>query len=67
MSTRLAAIVTDANDISLLEPPVANFWARRVHIDYGAPHKQDSPEAHGDLSARTVTRAVASGARTLSR
>jgi len=49
--------VSDANDINLLERAYGTFHQTRdrptliivqSHIGYGAPHKQDSPEAHGE-------------------
>ena len=49
--------VTDANDMERLETAYRGFLAVgdrptmiivHSHIGYGAPHKQDSPEAHGE-------------------
>jgi transketolase len=49
--------VTDANDVDLLEQAFRTFLRTQgqptliivhSHIGYGAPHKQDSPEAHGE-------------------
>ena len=49
--------VTDANDMERLETAYRGFLAAgdrptliivHSHIGYGAPHKQDSPEAHGE-------------------
>jgi transketolase len=49
--------VTDANDIDVLEQAFRTFLRTQgqptliivhSHIGYGAPHKQDSPEAHGE-------------------
>jgi transketolase len=49
--------VTDANDLDLLEQAYRGFLRTtdrptliivHSHIGYGAPHKQDSPEAHGE-------------------
>ena len=49
--------VSDANDIDMLEKAYEAFHQTRdrptliivhSHIAYGAPHKQDSPEAHGE-------------------
>jgi transketolase len=49
--------VTDANDIDRLEQAYQTFLRTddrptlivvHSHIGYGAPHKQDSPEAHGE-------------------
>jgi transketolase len=49
--------VTDANDTALLEQAYREFVRTQdrptliivhSHIGYGAPHKQDSPEAHGE-------------------
>ena len=49
--------VTDANDMDLLEQAFRTFLRTQgqptliivhSHIGYGAPHKQDSPEAHGE-------------------
>ena len=50
--------VTDANDIDLLEQRLSRPFCDgrdrptliivHSHIGYGAPHKQDSPEAHGE-------------------
>ena len=49
--------VTDANDMELLEQAYRGFLRTHdrptlivvhSHIGYGAPHKQDSPEAHGE-------------------
>jgi transketolase len=49
--------VTDANDTAMLEQAYRAFHQTRdrptlivvhSHIGYGAPHKQDSPEAHGE-------------------
>jgi transketolase len=49
--------VSDANDIDLLEQAYRSFLRTHdrptliivhSHIGYGAPHKQDSPEAHGE-------------------
>jgi transketolase len=49
--------VSDANDISAIERALATFRQTKgrptfivldSHIGYGSPHKQDSPEAHGE-------------------
>jgi transketolase len=49
--------VSDANDLDMLERAFRVFLATsdrptlivvQSHIGYGAPHKQDSPEAHGE-------------------
>jgi transketolase len=49
--------VTDANDINKIEQTLATFRATKnrptfvvldSHIGYGSPHKQDTPEAHGE-------------------
>jgi transketolase len=49
--------VSDANDMDMLEKAYEGFHQTRdrptliivhSHIGYGAPHKQDSPEAHGE-------------------
>jgi transketolase len=49
--------VSDANDLDMLERAFGVFLATadrptlivvHSHIGYGAPHKQDSPEAHGE-------------------
>lgn len=49
--------VSDANDLDMLERAYGVFLATpdrptlivvNSHIGYGAPHKQDSPEAHGE-------------------
>ena len=49
--------VSDANDLDMLERAFGVFHATsdrptlivvHSHIGYGAPHKQDSPEAHGE-------------------
>jgi transketolase len=49
--------VTDANDMAMFEQAYAGFQHTQdrptlivvhSHIGYGAPHKQDSPEAHGE-------------------
>jgi transketolase len=49
--------LTDANDIDRIEQTLATFRATKnrptfvvldSHIGYGSPHKQDTPEAHGE-------------------
>jgi transketolase len=49
--------LTDANDIDKIEKALATFRATKnkptfvvldSHIGYGSPHKQDTPEAHGE-------------------
>jgi transketolase len=49
--------VSDANDIDAIERALATFRQTKgrptfigldSHIGYGSPHKQDSPEAHGE-------------------
>ncbi len=49
--------LTDANDIDKIEKALATFRSTKnkptfvvldSHIGYGSPHKQDTPEAHGE-------------------